>query len=659
MRCPRCGEETLARGKFCDRCGAMIESGAGDGGQPRGKADTIVPGKPAAENSTVTIQSFGRYRVMREVGRGAMGVVYLARDDRIARNVAIKALHVDERLPESEREEIRGRFNREAQAAGMLSHPNIVTVHDVGEESSGTPYIAMEYLEGATLTEVAGEGPLSIPQATAIITQVLSALSYAHGHDVVHRDIKPDNIFLLPDGRVKVADFGIARIASSATMTRVGQVMGTPGYMSPEQVRGEAVGPPSDIFSTGVLLYELLTGTPAFASTSPTSVMYKIVHEEPKAPHLINPGVPDNLEAVIAKATSKSPSARYTSAREMRQDIETGASPVTAPAPAAPEGTVLRAAPLAEAMPPAAVIPAPAPSPQKKKTGLVVGIAAGVFLLVVAALVVAIVLVLTGGRVSIKSVKTKPSGSGLKVALDITNPKKVGKVEFSIDNENRGVVQSPPFDEAEVDTTGFTGNRTLGVFAYDSSGVLLAQKEIDIDIPGPGEESGKGGSKDINPYVSGVTASSWTVDRANGLAYPPEQARDNNETTCWAADLRSDPNPSISFTFAEPMVVTGVHALPGYKKFSDVDRYLQNAKPRTVRLTFDGQSSQDVTFDLAPSYAALAWQDKPLGAPVTTRNVKVTVLDTYPGQSMGGGHTASRDVSTSELHLLGHAASGK
>src|SRR5450756_1635183 len=143
-----------------------------------------------ATDSSPHPPSFGRYRVLREVGRGAMGVVYLARDDKIGRNVAIKVLHIDDRLPDSDKEEVKGRFEREAKAAGMLSHANIVTIYDVGEED-GVPYMAMEYLEGATLTEITGEGPLSIPQATSIIEQVLSALSYAHGHDVVHRDIKP------------------------------------------------------------------------------------------------------------------------------------------------------------------------------------------------------------------------------------------------------------------------------------------------------------------------------------------------------------------------------------------------------------------------------------------------------------------------------------
>jgi len=413
--CPYCGRELKGDSSFCPSCGADL-SAASKGDSPptvlvgesgsgkKGSSETVI-----VSNRDQLPPSFGRYRVLREVGRGAMGVLYLARDDKIGRNVAIKTLHLDAGLPEGDRKEISERFNREARAAGMLSHPNIVTVYDVGEEGDGF-YIAMEYLEGATLTEVTSEGPLSIPRATDIITQVLSALSYAHSHDVVHRDIKPDNVFLLPDGRVKVVDFGIARITSTSTMTQVGQVMGTPGYMSPEQVKGEAVGPPSDIFSVGVLFYELLTGTAAFHSTSATSIMYKIVHEEPRPPHLLNPGVPSNLEAVIAGATAKNPGARYPDASRMKEDIETGAAPRPASAPASHDGTVLRGEPVSMAMPPSAAVPTPAlTAPAKKKTGLLIGlIGGGVALAALAAVVVVLLLSGKNGKPEQTEVESKP-----------------------------------------------------------------------------------------------------------------------------------------------------------------------------------------------------------------------------------------------------------
>ena len=655
MNCPECGTELKGEPAFCDSCGAQISKERATGEPTPGTVVRAGSDSEGATPGTVMIPkkdkshppSFGRYRVLREVGRGAMGVVYLARDDKIGRNVAIKALDIDRRLPEDQKEEIRNRFEREARAAGMLSQENIVTVYDVGEED-GVPYIAMEYLEGATLTEVAHDSPLSIPQAKSVIAQVLSALSYAHGHDVVHRDIKPDNISLLPDGRVKVADFGIARIASSSTMTQVGQVMGTPGYMSPEQVKGEVVGPPSDIFSTGVLLYELLTGTAPFSSTSATSVMYKIVHEEPRPPHLINPGVPPNLEAVIARATAKNPAARYSSASEMRQDIESGAAPETASMPSA-EGTMLRGAPLEQAMPPSAMAPSPslAAQPEKKKhTGLWVGIGAGALLLV-AGVVVVMILIMNNGKVSIaiSQPTANQSVSGtMKVSLNVKNPSKVAKVSLFVDDTEQKTITAAPF-EADVNPGG-SGEHVLKATAYNKDGAVIVQASM------PYKSSGQPPSNtaDLTTYVASVAASSSTSDPGKGIVYSPDNIRDGNPETCWAANELRDPTPSLTFQFSQPVTITDVNVIPGYKRFSyGVDRYLQNPKPQTVKLTFDDQSSETVTFDLAPNWSALNYQKKPLAKPVTTRNVTVNVLSTYPGQ---GAH----DMSISEFHFDGTPA---
>jgi hypothetical protein len=200
---------------------------------------------------------------------------------------------------------------------------------------------------------------------------------------------------------------------------------------------------------------------------------------------------------------------------------------------------------------------------------------------------------------------------------------------------------------------GKKGSHTITLTAYDAGGIALSTATTKFDSRYEGETT----ATDINDqYVSSVTASSWTNDAANGISYPPEYIRDNNETTCWAADLRNEPTPSVVFSFTQPINISAVHAIPGYKKFSDVDRYLQNAKPREVQLTFDDGSTETVTFDLAPSYAALSWQTKPLSKPVTTRTVKATVLSSYPGQNMGGGHSATSDVSISEFHFLGTPA---
>jgi tRNA A-37 threonylcarbamoyl transferase component Bud32 len=359
--CGECGNPVSEEAFFCSECGTPLsprgEPGAGQGqtgdaaappAQPADTPGTVLLGEQRVPDSPVEEggeqvghpESFGRYRVVREVGRGAMGIVYLARDDTIGRSVAVKTLRVDPMLSAAEMREVTERFEREARAAGMLSHPNVVTVYDVGDEG-GTPYMAMEFLEGAPLGDIMEEGPMTIERAADVAAQVLSALDYAHGHGVVHRDIKPDNIFLLRDGRVKVADFGIAHLAGSGTMTQVGQVIGTPGYMSPEQVKGETVGPASDIFSTGVLLYEMVTGTTAFAGGSATTIMYKIVHEDIAPPRLANPGIPPYLEAVIGRATAKSPTSRFASAALMREALE--GKTIPGPGAVAGAGTVLRA----------------------------------------------------------------------------------------------------------------------------------------------------------------------------------------------------------------------------------------------------------------------------------------------------------------------------
>lgn len=345
--CSSCGKQLEEQRdlRFCPFCGSELEAGSGEtivlGGAEPAVAERPAPSGPGAEPTQAPEPlpaAFGRYRVVRELGRGAMAVVYLARDDSIGRDVAVKALMSQPGLSGELRREMTGRFQREARAAGTLQHPNIVVIYDYGEES-GRPFIAMEYLRGATLPTLMNEGPCSVEQATGIIEQVLRGLDCAHGHDVVHRDIKPDNIFF-SDGKVKITDFGIARVTASCDLTAAGQVLGTPRYMSPEQVKGEAVGPPSDIFSTGIVFYELLAGKPAFDGESSTTVMYRVVHEEPRPLQLVNPAVSSALGEVIAKATAKRPAGRYRTASEMQADLRAAVSG-TRPAPPSSSTVIL------------------------------------------------------------------------------------------------------------------------------------------------------------------------------------------------------------------------------------------------------------------------------------------------------------------------------
>jgi len=267
-----------------------------------------------------TKPTLGRYEVSGELGRGAMGIVYKGSDPTIHRVVAIKTLRLSE-FDEEEVGEIKERFFREAESAGMLNHPNIVSIYDAGEEHD-LAYIAMEFLQGGDLAEFTRkEKLLPMRDVLNIVAQVADALAYAHGKDVVHRDIKPANIMLLKDtGDIKVTDFGIARITSSSK-TRTGVILGTPSYMSPEQVSGKRVDGRSDIFSLGVVLFEMLSGQKPFASDDITSLMYQIAREKHPSVREIKPRMPPVLEKIVDKALTKEVDQRYLKAELMAEHL--------------------------------------------------------------------------------------------------------------------------------------------------------------------------------------------------------------------------------------------------------------------------------------------------------------------------------------------------
>ena len=261
----------------------------------------------------------GRYEVVRELGKGAMGIVYLAKDPLIGRLVALKTIRAAAHADDDETKEFQQRFIREAQAAGILNHPSIVTVHDIGlDEPTNVSFIAMEYVEGQNLKEVLAQGrPLPFEQIGDIIAQVADALDFAHAKGIVHRDVKPANIILVDGNRAKITDFGIAKITSGGNLTTTGQFLGTPNYMAPEQIKGAPVDGRTDIFSLGICLYECLTRRKPFGGDSLTSISYKIVHEPFPPLHEINPQIPDGYEDVVSHALEKDPARRYQRGREM------------------------------------------------------------------------------------------------------------------------------------------------------------------------------------------------------------------------------------------------------------------------------------------------------------------------------------------------------
>ena len=278
---------------------------------------------PARQQSGETkppmpIDHIGRYQIEAELGKGAMGVVYRATDPNIGRTVALKTLRVD--VHGIENDEMTKRFQAEARNAGVLSHPNIVTIYDA-QEIEGTFYIAMEFIEGQTLQELLKNGTLPIPKMIDIVRQVCAGLDYAHARGIVHRDIKPANIMIQADGTVKIMDFGIAKGQGSG-MTSTGQVLGTPNYMSPEQVKGKPLDGRSDLFSLGVVIYEMLTGARPFVGDNVTTIIYKIVNEQPAAPVDVNNTVHPGLNAAVMKALSKNREERYQSGADLKNDLE-------------------------------------------------------------------------------------------------------------------------------------------------------------------------------------------------------------------------------------------------------------------------------------------------------------------------------------------------
>jgi serine/threonine-protein kinase len=488
-------------------------------------------GDPAPKGPTID----GRYEVSTLLGRGGMAEVREGHDLRLGRTVAIKRLRSDLAIDPM----FQARFRREAQSAASLNHPAIVSVYDTGEETNASgvsiPYIVMEYVEGKTLREILREGRKLLPErALEIVTGVLSALDYSHRAGIVHRDIKPANVMLTPIGEIKVMDFGIARAIAdaSASMTQTAAVVGTAQYLSPEQARGEQVDARSDIYSTGCLLFELLTGRPPFVGDSPVAVAYQHVREEPLSPSSFDPEISPEIDAITAKALAKRVDERYQSAAEMRADIERALAgqQVSAPAVAGPEPTQALLPPLPMSDPAATgrlPVTSEAEEAPRRRTWVYV-------LLALAILLVLVAFAVLGKELFPQSTATQVSVPGV---VDSPRASAVAKIE------NVNLVPQVTVQNSDSIDKGVVMSQDPGVGTLVDSG-----STVDLVV------SAGTAKTEVPPGIEDMTLSEAeaALESAN-LKADPQEVTDSSETKGQVTS--TDPGPGTNLPVGSTVTV--------------------------------------------------------------------------------------------------------
>lgn len=405
------------------------------------------------------IDQIGRYRIAGELGRGAMGVVYRAEDPAIGRTVAIKSIRLADVADVRERERLRERLMREAQSAGILSHPGIVTIYDIAEEN-GLCYIFMEFVNGLTLDRLIATGGLPEPNALIeILRQTAAALDYAHEHGIVHRDVKPANIMVDGNGAAKVTDFGVARFLSH-DMTQTGALMGTPSYMSPEQIQGHPVDGRADQFALAVVVYEALTGEKPFTADSLPALIYRIVRDDPAPAQRVNQSLNGGVDGVLRKALSKDPSQRFPTCTDFIQTLSGALAsarnwkPLPPGASASMPTVVLPAPPTVSAK--QAVVPprlAAAPKAKSKGGSLALGLLIGAFTVIV---VLSLIFVLpklmsngyAGGAPAAQSPAQGPAPAAALPGAPDTRPSPMGPPSTAAENQQAPTSTASPQDAA-------------------------------------------------------------------------------------------------------------------------------------------------------------------------------------------------------------------